>query len=116
VRGNERLLHRAWVNLLDNAIKYSPRDGIVTLTAQKENRHLRITIEDQGPGIPPEHRDRIFERFYRVDPGRDREKGGTGLGLSIVKHIIRIHRGSIAVSERPEGGSRFTIELPSADT
>ncbi|NOZ74074.1 MAG: hypothetical protein GXO90_01670 [FCB group bacterium] len=108
IPGNERLLNRAWANLLDNALKYSPVNGVVTITVAAKGSQLKVTFEDQGPGIPEEHWDRVFERFYRVN----REKGGTGLGLAIVKHIIQLHGGTVSVINRSEGGSRFTVILP----
>ncbi|MFQ6613315.1 MAG: ATP-binding protein [Fidelibacterota bacterium] len=115
IPGNERLLNRAWANLLDNAIKYSPTGGQVRIAVTAGDGRLQITFEDQGPGIPEEDRERVFERFFRVNSGRDREEGGTGLGLAIVKHILRLHGGTISVINRPEGGSCFTVLLPSND-
>ncbi len=112
IRGNERLLLRTWVNLLDNAIKYSPEGETVFITIESFDQEVHVKVEDAGPGIPSEHRERIFERFYRVDPGRDREKGGTGLGLAIVRHIVRIHNGNVQVTESRTGGSCFVINLP----
>lgn len=73
---------------------------------------MRIEVEDNGPGIPLEHRDRIFERFYRVDAGRSREMGGTGLGLSIVKHLVVIMGGDVRIEGGDGGGARFVVELP----
>ena len=91
-------------NLLDNAIKYT-ETGTVRITAER-------AIADTGRGIEPEHRARIFERFYRVDHGRSRASGGTGLGLSIVKHAIDLHGGRVGVESSPGRGSRFWFEIP----
>lgn len=112
VRGNQPLLEQAVGNLLDNAIKYSPAGKVVTIRVEQETDVLRILVIDQGAGIPAADLPRIFERFYRVDPGRSREVGGTGLGLSIVKHIVKLHKGMIDVSSSIGEGSVFTISLP----
>src|SRR5690606_18406712 len=86
VRVEARALEQILTNYLDNAIKYAGRGGQVVVRAVDHDRRVRIEVEDDGPGIEPHHRKRVFERFYRVDPGRTRDVGGTGLGLSIVKH------------------------------
>jgi two-component system phosphate regulon sensor histidine kinase PhoR len=99
-------------NLLDNAIKYSPAGGVVSLRARVTDDVVRIEVQDQGPGIAPKHFERIFERFYRVDKSRSRELGGTGLGLSIVRHICEAMGGRAGVSAAPERGSLFWVELP----
>lgn len=109
---NAPLLEQAVVNLLDNAIKYSPEQKPVRLAAQAEAAEVRISVEDQGSGIPARHLPRLFERFYRVDTARSRELGGTGLGLAIVKHIALAHGGRVAVESRPGRGSSFHIHLP----
>ena len=109
---NSRLLEQALVNLVDNAIKYSEPEKKVELEAKKTGGEIVITVRDQGCGIPKEHLQRIFERFYRVDKGRSRKEGGTGLGLSIVKHIVNSHRGRINVESSPGSGSAFSIHLP----
>jgi two-component system, OmpR family, phosphate regulon sensor histidine kinase PhoR len=109
---NARLLEQALVNLVDNAIKYSEPEKKVELEAKKAGSEIVITVRDQGCGIPKEHLQRIFERFYRVDKGRSRKEGGTGLGLSIVKHIVNSHRGRIDVESSPGRGSAFSIHLP----
>ncbi len=109
---NARLLEQALVNLVDNAIKYSEPEKKVELKAKKTESEIVITVRDQGCGIPKEHLQRIFERFYRVDKGRSRKEGGTGLGLSIVKHIVNSHRGRIDVESSPGRGSAFSIYLP----
>jgi two-component system phosphate regulon sensor histidine kinase PhoR len=106
------LFEQAIVNLIDNAIKYSPENKEIKLITAITDNEIKIMIEDQGFGIPEEHLPRIFERFYRVDKARSRKAGGTGLGLSIVKHIINAHKGTITVSSEINKGSVFTITLP----
>ncbi len=100
------------VNLLDNAIKYTPDGGTVTATGRRVDDGYRVQIADTGIGIPSEHQERIFERFYRVDRARDRATGSTGLGLAIVKHIAEAHGGEVSVSSRSGEGSIFTLTLP----
>lgn len=109
---NGFLIERMLTNLMENSAKYTQRDGSVNVRAKKENGSLRIEVEDDGIGIPPEHRERIFERFYRVDKDRSRDIGGTGLGLSIVKHIVLQHEGTISVESSEGEGSSFIVELP----
>lgn len=99
-------------NLLDNAIKYNRRDGQVRIWAHKTPEGSEIVVEDTGIGIPHEHLERIFERFYRVDKARSRAKGGTGLGLSIVKHLVESHGGRVWVESEWGVGSRFGVVLP----
>jgi two-component system, OmpR family, phosphate regulon sensor histidine kinase PhoR len=101
-------------NLLDNAIKYAPEAGHVWVRAVRHDDRLRIEVEDDGPGIEPHQRERVFERFYRIDPGRSRELGGTGLGLSIVKHLAEQMGGKVGVEAAPKRGSLFWIDLPAA--
>jgi two-component system, OmpR family, phosphate regulon sensor histidine kinase PhoR len=103
-------------NLLDNAINYTPAGGSVTLRYRDAGDAVQIEVADTGIGIPREHRDRIFERFYRVDRARSRELGGTGLGLSIVKHLALAYDGSVSVDSTPGRGSTFTVRLPKANT
>ncbi|MYH39660.1 MAG: PAS domain-containing protein, partial [Candidatus Dadabacteria bacterium] len=114
-RANRFLVERMLINLVENSAKYTPADGSVSVRASAQNGSLRIEIEDNGIGIPPEHHERIFERFYRVDKNRSREIGGTGLGLSIVKHIVIQHGGTIALRSTEGEGSTFTVELPHRD-
>lgn len=95
-------------NLIDNAIKYGRKDGRVLIDAREDGQgKIEVRVEDDGPGIPPEAQERVFERFYRVDKARSREQGGTGLGLSIVKHIVQSHGGKVWVTSEPGKGSRF---------
>jgi two-component system phosphate regulon sensor histidine kinase PhoR len=100
-------------NLLDNAIKYAAEGGHVRVrAATAEGNAVRIEVEDDGPGVEPKHRERVFERFYRVDPGRSRELGGTGLGLSIVKHLAETMGGRVGMRPAERRGSVFWFELP----
>lgn len=100
-------------NLIDNAIKFNREGGTITVVFESGERD-RIKVTDTGEGIPSQHLDRVFERFYRVDRARSRELGGTGLGLAIVKHLARAHGGEVTVNSRMGEGTQFTIELPSS--
>jgi two-component system phosphate regulon sensor histidine kinase PhoR len=106
------LLEQMFINLIDNAVKYTPDHGEVGIEITDKNEYLAIEIYDNGIGIPKDSLPRIFERFYRVDKTRSRKMGGTGLGLSIVKHIVIIHGGKIDVKSEEGKGSRFCISLP----
>jgi len=106
------LLEQMFINLIDNAVKYTPDHGEVGIEITDKNEYLTIEIYDNGIGIPKDSLPRIFERFYRVDKTRSRKMGGTGLGLSIVKHIVIIHGGKIDVESEEGKGSRFRISLP----
>lgn len=99
-------------NLVENAVTYSPEGSRVAVTAKRCDEAINITVTDQGIGIPQGEQDRIFERFYRVDPARARSTGGTGLGLSIVKHVAASHGGTVRVWSEPGQGSSFTLTLP----
>jgi two-component system sensor histidine kinase SenX3 len=112
ILGDRDQLTMAIHNLIENAINYSPIDTKVAVSTSVENEIITISVADQGIGIPEGEIERIFERFYRVDPARSRETGGTGLGLSIVKHIITKHGGEISVWSAENVGSTFTIRLP----
>lgn len=114
VYGDEGLLVTAVRNLLSNAVTYSERRTRVTVTAARVGDTVQVVVSDQGRGIPEADQDRIFERFYRVDPARSRATGGTGLGLSIVKHICENHGGDVTVWSQEGQGSTFTIRLPAA--
>lgn len=113
-RINAPLLEQALVNLIDNAVKYSDPGKMVTVEARREGGEVVIAVKDQGVGIAREHRDRLFERFYRVDPSRSRKVGGTGLGLAIVKHIVQAHGGRVSVQSALGQGSVFTLHLAAA--
>ena len=112
VLGDGDQLIMAIHNLLENAINYSPKNTNVSISASVADEIIEIVITDQGIGIPEGELDRIFERFYRVDPARSRETGGTGLGLSIVKHVASKHGGEIKVWSSPNVGSSFALRLP----
>jgi two-component system sensor histidine kinase SenX3 len=113
VEGDEDLLVTALRNLLENAVDYSPEHTRVLLTTRRASDHtVEISVADQGIGIPERDRERIFERFYRVDPARSRATGGTGLGLAIVKHVIAAHGGNVTVWSKVGAGSTFTLRLP----
>jgi len=112
VLGDRDQLTMAIHNLIENAINYSPTETKVAINTSIENGIITVSIADQGIGIPEIEIERIFERFYRVDPARSRETGGTGLGLSIVKHIITKHGGEISVWSSENVGSTFSIRLP----
>ena len=109
---NAPLLEQALVNLLDNAITYSNPESSVWVNIRQEDNRLVIDVRDHGVGIPYDHLDRIFERFYRVDKARSRERGGTGLGLAIVKHIAQVHGGQVSVMSTVGQGSTFTLHIP----
>lgn len=115
VHGDPELLATALRNLIENAIRYSPENTKVGIGVSEKNGQVRISVKDQGPGIPEGEQDRIFERFYRVDPARSRQTGGTGLGLSIVKHVMTQHDGEISLWSEPGEGSTFTMTLPQVD-
>ena len=114
VLGDEELLVTALRNLLDNAVAYSPeKTRVVVSTRQDGNEAVELSVTDQGIGIPERDLERIFERFYRVDPARSRATGGTGLGLAIVKHVTVAHGGKVTVTSKEGAGSTFTLRLPS---
>ncbi len=113
-RADANRLHQILGNLLDNAIKYGRADGTVSIAAKlAEDGKIEVSVADDGPGIPPDSLERIFERFYRVDKARSREQGGTGLGLSIVKHIVQCHSGRVWAVSRLGVGSTFFFTLDS---
>jgi two-component system sensor histidine kinase SenX3 len=112
IQGDHDQMTMAVNNLIENAVNYSPQGTKVSVSTSVENGIISIAVSDQGIGIPEAEVERIFERFYRVDPARSRETGGTGLGLSIVKHIVTKHGGEISVWSSENVGSTFTIRLP----
>lgn len=114
VDGESEALEQMTVNLVDNAIKYSRPDGMVVMRLRTLGQMAVIEVQDNGIGIPQDEQQRIFERFYRVDRARSREKGGTGLGLSIVKHIAQSHKGSVMLDSHLNKGSVFSVRLPLA--
>jgi two-component system sensor histidine kinase SenX3 len=114
VYGDEALLVVALDNLISNAVQYSPKKSRVGVGVSATNGVVEIAVTDQGPGIPESERDRVFERFYRIDDARSRQTGGTGLGLSIVKHVAQNHGGDLRLWSQVGSGSTFTIRLPEA--
>ena len=113
VKTNADLLEQALLNLIDNAIKYSPEGKAVLVNAEKKDGRVQISVSDEGIGIPSEHLHRVFERFYRVDKARSRKVGGTGLGLAIVKNICLLINAKVTVESLVGKGSTFRIELSS---
>jgi two-component system phosphate regulon sensor histidine kinase PhoR len=106
------LIIQALINLIDNGIKYSPPKSKLWVSAYQENTELLLEVKDKGIGIPAEHLERIFERFYRIDRARSRDAGGTGLGLSIVRHIAILHKGKAEAESHAGEGSTFRIRIP----
>ena len=107
--GSDILIYRLVYNLVENAIKYNHSDGQVTVNAYKKQKHIYLSVEDTGSGIPKELRERVFEPFFRVDKSRSRELGGVGLGLALVREIVRVHDGSISIKSNPAGGTIFEV-------
>ena len=108
--GNEGLFMHIWMNLLDNAIKFSPENGTITMFLRHENDSVQFILEDEGPGIADDAKARIFDKFYQVDGSHKAE--GNGLGLALVKRIVDIAGGTIKAENREYGGCRFVVELP----
>ena len=111
-RADPDRLEQVFVNLIENAIKYGRPHGRVTVRGRAINSHVELCVADDGPGIPAEARERVFERFYRIDKARSRDAGGTGLGLAIVKHIVQSHGGKVWVESAPGHGAQFFFTLP----
>ena len=107
--GSDILIYRLVYNLVENAIKYNHLDGQVIVNAYKKQKHIYLSVEDTGSGIPKELRERVFEPFFRVDKSRSRELGGVGLGLALVHEIVRVHDGSISIKSNPAGGTIFEV-------
>ncbi len=114
IRGDASALDQIVVNLVDNAVKYTTTGGHVWVRARQLEGRIRIEVADDGPGVAPSQRERVFERFYRVDPGRSRELGGTGLGLAIVKHLVEAMGGKVGVEANQPAGALFWVDLPAA--
>ena len=112
VLGDAQWLKQALINLLDNALRYTPSGGAVTIRLQAVGQEVTVGVEDTGHGIEPEHIPHLFERFYRTDWARAKDAAGTGLGLPIVKEIMEAHGGSISVTSQVLTGSVFTLRLP----
>ena len=109
--GSDILIYRLVYNLVENAIKYNHPLGQVTVTAYQRNKHVYLSVEDTGSGIPKELRERVFEPFFRVDKSRSRELGGVGLGLALVREIVRVHDGSICIKSGSAGGTIFEVKF-----
>ena len=105
-------LNQVIYNLMENAVKYTQNGGVIRVSLQRQGRDARFTVSDNGPGIPKENLPHIFDRLYRVDKARSREKGGTGLGLSIVHQLVLLHGGAISVESEEGKGATFIVELP----
>jgi heavy metal sensor kinase len=116
VTADRLVLREAITNVLDNAIKYGPQGSTVSIRVARNGQHALLAVGDEGPGVPVEHRDRIFHRFFRIDEARSRERGGAGLGLSIARWAVETHGGRITVHERAGGGAEFRIHLPLAES
>jgi len=114
VKADEAAFFQVLVNYLDNAIKYTPEGSDIEMRAETRKSKVRIEVRDNGPGIPEKVANRVFERFFRVDPGRSREMGGTGLGLSIVKHLVEAMSGRVGVHNVTPQGCVFWLDLPAA--
>ncbi|HOV78461.1 MAG TPA: ATP-binding protein [Bacillota bacterium] len=112
VQADSDMINQVLINLIENAVSYTQPGGLVNIRASVYEDQIRVEVQDNGIGIPPENLSRIFERFYRVDKARSRELGGTGLGLSIVKHIIEAHHGRVEVESKAGAGSTFSFNLP----
>jgi len=112
--GDAALIRHALMNLIHNAIKYTPNDGTITVEVNATDGRAMIEVQDSGPGIPAGHRDRIFDRFYRVDAGRSRDEGGVGLGLAIARWAIEANGGQIELASGQDRGSLFRVILPAA--
>ena len=110
--GSDILIYRLVYNLVENAIKYNHLGGQVTVTAYQKEKHIYLSVEDTGSGIPEDLRERVFEPFFRVDKSRSRELGGVGLGLALVREIVRVHDGSITIRANPSGGTIFDVMFP----
>jgi len=114
IGGDMQTISQLVDNLIDNAIKYTPRGGKIKVSLIRHGEDTRLVVSDTGIGIDPKYHDRVFERFYRVDKARSRELGGTGLGLSIVKNIAEQHGCTVSLDSEPGSGSTFTVLFPNA--
>ena len=114
VMASDERIHQVLFNLVDNALRFTPDGGRVTISAVRHDGMCEISVEDTGPGVPEEHRPYVFERFYRVDPSRSRSGGGTGIGLTIAKSVVEGHGGRIWVDRSEDGGAAFRFTLPVA--
>ena len=112
IQADHNKIEQVFTNLIDNAVKYTKESGLIEILLCDQGQTVCVTVQDNGIGIPKEHRDRVFERFYRVDKARSREPGGTGLGLSIVKHIVLAHNGKITIESELNQGTKISVTLP----
>ena len=113
MNGDRERLEQVVINILSNAVKYTPRGGHITLTGiRRDDSHVVIRVKDDGMGIPKDDIPRLFERFYRVDKARSRAKGGSGLGLAIAKEMVEAHQGTIYLDSEIDAGTTVTIILP----
>jgi signal transduction histidine kinase len=112
VNADRLVLREAITNIVDNAIKHSPRGSSIQVDVRTDGSHALLTVTDEGPGVPVEYRNRVFDRFFRIDEGRSRDHGGTGLGLAIAKWAVEANGGRLSVDGGPRGGSAFRIALP----
>jgi two-component system OmpR family sensor kinase len=115
VRGDPRRLHQVLLNLTTNGLQHVPEHGCVSIAVHRRDDQARLTVHDNGAGLPPEHVEHVFDRFYRTDAARARLAGGAGLGLAIARAIVEAHHGTIAATNAPDGGALFTVALPLAD-
>jgi signal transduction histidine kinase len=114
VNADRERVHQVLFNLVDNAVRFTPAGGAVTVSAYRHNGSVEVKVADTGVGIPPEHLPRLFERFYRADPARSRGDGGTGIGLAIARSVVEAHGGHIRAESELGRGSVFTFDLPVA--
>ena len=114
INGDEDQLIQVAINLLENAVKYTPENGCISVTLQRRGETVRFTIADNGVGIPADDLPHIFEPFYRADRSRSRSAGGVGLGLAIAQEIVRLHGGSITATSQPGQGTQLTVTLPTS--
>lgn len=115
VKADPQRITQVISNLVENAVKYGNENGRVIVSLEEEKKHILVSVRDNGPGIPPEHLSRIFERLYRVEKSRSKDRGGTGLGLAIVKHILNAHKSKITVMSKVDKGTTFRFKLERID-
>ncbi|NQV79556.1 MAG: HAMP domain-containing histidine kinase, partial [Alphaproteobacteria bacterium] len=115
ILGDMDQLMQVMSNLLSNAIKFSPQKGKIEIASRRDGDLVTISVSDEGPGVPPEYRDKIFEKFVQVEASDARRRGGTGLGLSICRSLVEYHGGTLGYADRPEGGAKFCVHLPVHD-
>ncbi|ADB41575.1 sensor histidine kinase [Spirosoma linguale] len=115
VKADAQRILQVMTNLIENAVKYGNENGHVQVNLEEDKKFVLVSIRDDGPGIPPEHLSRIFERFYRVEKSRSKDRGGTGLGLAIVKHILNAHKSKISVMSKVDKGTTFRFKLERVD-